>query len=249
MLLNMGMAKWADYGLALNYICEIKNVDLYAHICTSVCISRGCGKAFVMDGNWKLTHKMCLFKFAVPNQVLCTYHSVIHTTIFQETEVQDPRTPLLKPVTACQNAPVVGKLYCLVHLDAVTESMQPTTSAELRLLKNVTPTKSYQSPVDLLRTPTKKAKTSQPLKDQSPSKVLPLGKLSLSSPTKSAGNDEVSVSYDQPPSQSAKAAKKCGDLRCVKYQGNSKTFHGRTRGYFFVVTPGGHVVFYEPLYG
>ena len=87
---------------------EKRKNELYPHLeqdCSEDCKKRGCGNVSVVDGNWKLTHKICMWnpKSRHPTQnILKTYPNV------------------------CSEQPAYGSAFCVEHSRTVEDLGYPS---------------------------------------------------------------------------------------------------------------------------
>ena len=96
----------------MNSVEEKRKNELYPHLekdCSEGCQTRGCGSVAVVDGNWKLTHKICMWnpKNRYPAQnILKTYPNI------------------------CPEQPAYGSAFCVQHSKTVEDLGYPSKLRE-----------------------------------------------------------------------------------------------------------------------
>ncbi|XP_078352499.1 integrase/recombinase xerD homolog isoform X1 [Oculina patagonica] len=98
------MYKDADREQLMDGIEERRRVSTYIHNCTEDCKKRGCGKLWVIDGNWKLRFPHCMYK--VKNAI--------------------PSLPMVNYPDICAATPERGKAFCKTHCSNLSEQGIPT---------------------------------------------------------------------------------------------------------------------------
>ncbi|XP_078348467.1 uncharacterized protein LOC144633485 [Oculina patagonica] len=103
-LKDFPMYKDADREQLMDGIEERRRVSTYIHNCTEDCKKRGCGKLWVIDGNWKLRFLHCMYK--VKNAI--------------------PSLPMVNYPDICAATPEKGKAFCKTHCSNLSEQGIPT---------------------------------------------------------------------------------------------------------------------------
>ncbi|CAB3985930.1 Hypothetical predicted protein [Paramuricea clavata] len=195
---------------------------LYSHQCSEHCKSKGCGQLYVADGNWKLRYCHCMWKVPV--------------SLHEFGQINNPNI--------CPLSPKRGHAFCQLHCVRAAALGVPS---ELRQFYKYCGL-NFKDKDEALEEISEQAILAESSSENMASCLESI------SGTKQDRNDYNATSFQGTTdflekNPSFVKDQSCDEeTSCNKDTGGLKALHSWSRGIFFIVSAGGHIEYWQPLY-
>ncbi|KAJ8028216.1 hypothetical protein HOLleu_30395 [Holothuria leucospilota] len=211
---------------AFSIIEETRQKSLYKHTCSDGCLKKGCSKMIVVDGIWKLNFTHCMM---VSKNVSCG-------------------VPVLNLPDVCTNEPQHGHAFCSVHVSMVNDYNKTSGAPSV-------PTKLKEF-LKYCNVGTD-GDNDKPSEDESSimgKVVQTAAKCGLDTTAGSnvinqhSGQEFITPNMPLIKDVLAECDERDRHEVCNKDTGDKKPLNQRSRGHMVAVSPGGHILMFNPLY-